>query len=107
MQSGALNTISGNIPNNSGPLTMAHPNQHNRQTQLRRAVYVHVSDLTNSYNIDHVRLEEELARVKQQESTAAMDSHDESERLGVPAELETGYSQRRLSPPKGGYNLCV
>ena len=31
---------------------------------LRRAVYIHVSDLINAYNIDHTKLEEELDRVK-------------------------------------------
>ena len=30
---------------------------------LRRATYVHVSDLTSAYNIDHAKLEEELSRV--------------------------------------------
>lgn len=72
--------------------------------QLRRAVYIHVSDLTNAYNIDHARLEEELIRVQ---SNRDKPSEPSSSRFGVPTELDTSASQKRLQPPRGGYNLCV
>jgi hypothetical protein len=71
---------------------------------LRRAIYIHVSDLTSAYNIDNVRLEEELARVKKDRDNPAEPSTNA--RLGVPTELDT-FSQKRLQPPRGGYNLCV
>lgn len=95
---------------------------------LRRAVYVHVSDLTSAYNIDHVKLEEELARVKtEQEERKLRDEASSCDENvvgasggtastspsaaalgGVPTELDTsGASQRRLQPPRAGYNLCV
>ena len=84
------------------PMSMANTNP--PHPPLRRAVYVHVSDLTSAYNIDHARLEEELKRVK-------MDREKPSEKQtnyrGVPTELDTGLSKQRLQPPRGGYNLCV
>lgn len=78
---------------------------------LRRATYVHVSDLTNVYNIDHAMLEQELKRVK-----AERELEDRQEATGVDEDCDpTGASldpvltspQKRLQPPKGGYNLCV
>ncbi|GKY96043.1 hypothetical protein MPSEU_000564600 [Mayamaea pseudoterrestris] len=83
--------------------------------QLRRANYIHVSDLTNAYNMDHARLDEELARVKAQQvqqkqraSNSKMDaSSSSSSTSGVPTELTTSHAQRRLQPPRSGYNLCV
>ena len=83
--------------------------------QLRRATYVHVSDLTNAYNMDHARLEEELARVKTEEQRkceqvspeASLSSSPSSVPAGLPTELDTSHSQRRLQPPRTGYNLCV
>lgn len=101
---------------NTGAVTASGPNQPARtqqqqvQQQLRRAVYVHVSDLTSAYNIDHARLEEELARVKAEERAreAEVDTTASVKMMGgVPAELDTGASQRRLQPPRAGYNLCV
>jgi len=78
--------------------------QQHQKPQLRRAVYIHVSDLTSAYNIDHTRLEEELNRVKAEQEKP----HDDvADRLGVPTELDTSASQRRLQPPRAGYNLCV
>ena len=75
---------------------------------LRRAVYVHVSDLTSPYNIDHARLEEELARVKAEAEQEEPEEASAAARLGgVPTELDTSYPQKRLQPPRGGYNLCV
>eukprot|EP00977_Amphora_coffeiformis_P010289 scaffold2385_cov178-Amphora_coffeaeformis.AAC.6 len=81
--------------------------------QLRRAVYVHVSDLLSAYNIDHARLEEELLRVKQNKSAAATVPSSESSStgggstLGVPTELDTNPNPKKLQPPRGGFNLCV
>mgnify|MGYP005862319895 CR=1 FL=1 len=82
--------------------------------QLRRAVYVHVSDLLSAYNIDHAKLEEELLRVKQNKTAAAVPSSSEtsskgggSSTLGVPTELDTNPNPKKLQPPRGGFNLCV
>ena len=84
-----------------GPMTMVSTNR----PPLRRAVYVHVSDLTSPYNIDHPRLEEELERVRsEKEDPVEMSS---AARVGIPTELDTSIPQRRLQPPRGGYNLCV
>ena len=72
---------------------------------LRRATYIHISDLTSAYNIDHSRLEEELMRVskdKEQEKASI-----ESTKEGFPTEFDTNQQQRRLQPPRIGYNLCV
>lgn len=110
-------------------------------TSLRRAVYVHISDLTSAYNIDHAMLEEELTRVKREAAAAAAGvarKGDDPSRGGgggasassasgavstiasgaaattasaslggVPTELDTNPSQKRLHPPRAGYNLCV
>jgi hypothetical protein len=97
------------------------PQQQQQQQQLRRAVYIHVSDLTNAYNIDHARLEEELARVNKIRETAAVPAQQNpmnnpnhpnnpaavATRVGIPTELDTSLSQKRLQPPRGGFNLCV
>jgi hypothetical protein len=67
-------------------------------------VYIHVSDLTSAYNIDHARLEEELERVK-----AERENPPETKRAfgGVPSELDTSYPQKRLQPPRRGNNMVV
>jgi hypothetical protein len=85
-------------------------NQPRPQQPLRRAVYIHVSDLTNAYNIDHARLEEELARVKKDREVAI--SNEGTSGTGtttgsIPTELDTSLSQKRLQPPRSGFNLCV
>lgn len=77
------------------------------KAQLRRAVYVHVSDLLSAYNIDHSRLEEELRRVKVNRDQAATARAHGSSSLGVPTELDTSSNQKKLHPPRGGFNLCV
>ena len=69
---------------------------------LRRAVYVHVSDLLAAYNIDHAKLEEELQRVKAGQAAAATTGTG-----GVPTELDTNSNPKKLQPPRGGFNLCV
>jgi len=82
---------------------------------LRRATYVHVSDLTNAYNIDHAVLDQELSRVKaerahrtgQEAATAAALAASVDSAIEAP-DLDPEVSpQKRLQPPKGGYNLCV
>lgn len=86
---------------------------------LRRATYVHVSDLTNVYNIDHAMLEQELTRVNAERElgsdvragTEAIKTSDiEDDPAAAVSELEPALSsapQKRLLPPRGGYNLCV
>jgi hypothetical protein len=89
---------------------------------LRRATYVHVSDLTSAYNIDHARLEQELSRVKAErelldESIVGATTpgrqakkprgEEPGEESSTAADLETVMPQKRLQPPRGGYNLCV
>ena len=85
-----------------------HQNQQQIQptphTQLRRAVYVHVSDLTSAYNIDNTRLDQELKRVKSNRENAV----EPKTRVGASVEMETSTAaQKRLQPPRGGYNLCL
>ena len=74
------------------------------QVRLRRAVYVHISDLTSAYDIDHQKLEEELSRVRAKSSAPSSVPAAAS-----PEDLDTAssYPQKRLQPPRGGYNLCV
>ena len=87
-----------------GPMSVVSPNQ--PRTQLRRAVYIHVSDLTSAYNIDHVRLEEELARVKAEFEHSSGEESSTRSSLGVPTELDTSY-KKRLLPPRSGNNMVV
>lgn len=127
--------------------TQQQQEQEQQQSQLRRAVYVHVSDLTSSYNIDNALLEEQLAKVnamreEKSKTTTTLPSSNSnnttadstssfsdsggggggghgtnnnagnsrfaSRTAGVPTELDTSInSQKRLQPPRGGYNLCV
>jgi hypothetical protein len=100
------------------PLKTTNPesgSQQETRSPLRRATYVHVSDLTNVYNIDHAILDQELSRVKAEREqgtdqaaikvavlAASVDSAVEAQELDPEAS-----PQRRLQPPKGGYNLCV
>jgi hypothetical protein len=109
---------------------------------LRRATYVHVSDLTSAYNIDHAKLEQELSRVnterKSREASlvgggrlgttsrantvnnftvSSEQQHPSSltakaEAAAVVEDLENELTapvsaQKRLQPPRGGFNLCV
>jgi hypothetical protein len=83
---------------------------------LRRATYVHVSDLTSVYNIDHARLEQELSRVKAVLEAVTVPSKSaaigeaevdaKGKSLEVDSSLPSGH-QKRLQPPRGGFNLCV
>ena len=72
---------------------------------LRRAVYVHVSDLLSAYNIDHAKLEEELQRVRRGATTPS--PPPPANAAGVPTELDTTVVTKKLQPPRGGFNLCV
>ena len=84
-------------------MSVVSPNQ--PRAQLRRAVYIHVSDLTGPYNIDHMRLEDELARVKAELENKV--HAVPSPRLGgVPTELDTSF-KKRLQPPRGGNNMVA
>lgn len=86
-------------------MSVVHPNQ--PRIQLRRAVYVHVSDLTSAYNIDHVKLEEELTRVNEELHNLEQENLVVRSNLGgVPTELDTSY-KKRLQPPRGGNNMVV
>lgn len=115
---------------------LQHLVQRHTPTQpLRRAIYIHVSDLLSAYNIDHVKLEQELDRVKvdregsesrtlkatsspvrssgasigsasyKQGTVGSGGSH--SSMGGVPIELDARDHQKRLQPPRGGHNLVV
>jgi hypothetical protein len=69
---------------------------------IRRAVYIHVSDLTSAYNIDHKKLQNELSRVQSVVNRLSISSPTD---LGD--ESVSSVPQNRLQPPRGGYNLCV
>ena len=99
-------------PSNLMHQQQQHPSLGPPKPQLRRAVYVHVSDLLSAYNIDHAKLEEELQRVKQNKNVAAVAPSSESSSAGsstltVPTELDTNPNPKKLQPPRGGFNLCV
>jgi hypothetical protein len=148
-------TSGGADPSAAYAVAMAHHQQQQASASstttpqppaaLRRAVYVHISDLTSAYNIDHAMLEEELTRAKREATTATAaaaanvarkqqlgkrgEGEDDPSRAsseavstiasgsaaaaassslgGVPTELDTNPSQKRLHPPRVGYNLCV
>ena len=85
-------------------LATVTPQQDNSMNRLRRAVYIHVSDLTNAYNIAHAKLEEELARVKAEKENPVVPEPRSA--YGVPTELDTS-EKKRLQPPKGGSNMVV
>lgn len=72
------------------------------QQKLRRPVYIHVSDLTKAYNINHDKLERELLRVNmEREDPAAAAAEFGCLRLDkIPTAL------RGLSQKRRGYNLC-
>ncbi len=105
----------------------ATPSTQQPRPTLRRATYVHISDLTSAYNIDHARLEQELSRVKAERgqsgdaavaasispthsalrSSSAASEVDAVTVPGVASDIETVIPQKRLQPPRGGFNLCV
>jgi hypothetical protein len=88
--------------------------------------------LTSAYNIDHAKLEQELSRVKLERerlgtgqsisgsstgdkigrtSTSGTEVSEEEDDVAdeatSPDDLEAVAPQRRLQPPRGGFNLCV
>jgi hypothetical protein len=100
----------------------------NPSTPLRKAVYVHVSDLVSDFNIDPAKLADEIARIKKAETESAEKSApseppetDENAvdsvnistlRVGTPdSSVETMHhhhsQKQRLQAPRGGFNLCV
>ena len=100
--------------------------QQQQKTPLRRATYIHISDLTSAYNIDNVQLEKEMARVnakrnKLQHASSHKNEQDESSKdddgkTGTPdkdqdQDLDVALGpivhQKRLQPPRGGFNLCM
>ena len=103
------------------PITQQPQQQQSQQQQsprpvLRRATYVHVSDLTSAYNIDHTKLEEELSRVKREreneehQSKPIETTESEADVAGSSVDVDQALAagpQKRLQPPRGGYNLCV
>ena len=95
------------------PLTMTDAMQQPApRLPLRRAVYVHVSDLTNAYNIDHAKLEHELAKVKERNSPDMQDEERDIDLIppggdGDSSVASVPQQQRRLQPPRAGFNLCV
>ena len=92
---------------NPGADAMTNPTaMEGTRPPLRRAVYIHVSDLTSAYNIDHSKLEGELSRVRAEQEQTVEESSSAS-RFAVPTEFDTNPHQKRLQPPKCGYNLCV
>ena len=93
------------------PPASVHPDSTMQQLQtprppLRRATYIHVSDLTSAYNIDHKRLELELARVKVSGLSQYPPSMQPSDMSTDEASV-LSQPQKRLQPPRGGFNLCV
>lgn len=99
------------------PFPMADITQQQQQQQsrfpLRRAVYVHVSDLTNAYDIDHPKLEHELAKVKEANDENAIPEEREVDLTTADGEnsissVPQPRSRRKsLHPPRAGFNLCV
>jgi len=69
------------------PLPTQSTSQQTERQPLRRATYVHVSDLISAYNIDHVQLEREIARVNSKRSkllhTSGTDAATTSEKMGA------------------------
>jgi hypothetical protein len=97
------------------PMTDATNQQQQQRLPLRRAVYIHVSDLTNAYNIDHPKLEQELARVKDgneensipEEREIAIDLTPSGDGDSSIASVPQQPKRQSLHPPRKGFNLCV
>ena len=94
---------------------MPNPSEQTRPG-LRRATYVHVSDLTSAYNIDHALLERELSRVKAEREAATTPDkvpvlgETEVDPSSAASDVDSAIApvpQKRLQPPRGGFNLCV
>lgn len=83
-------------------MTTLNPNQ----PALRRAQYLSVAELIAPYRIEPIALDEELSRLKDQQNKVE-EEPDAIHYDGVPIELDTSLSQKRLQPPRGGFNLCL
>lgn len=74
------------VPSSSSSFPLSpSPQQHQNVIQqqpipLRRATYIHVSDLLSAYNIDHEKLEMELERVKTYNNNKNNDLQEAEER---------------------------
>ena len=79
------------------------------RSPIRRAVYIHVSDLTSAYNIDHKKLQTELDRVIQegQKNNSDRQLLLASSLIEPVDDSRCSAPQKRLLPPRGGYNLCL
>ena len=96
-------------------ITPSTSQQQQQQVPLRRATYIHVSDLTSAYNINNERLEIEMSRVNakrkkdQDRSSSNNESNDRPTQDKDPDLEIVGpiIPQKRLQPPRGGFNLCV
>lgn len=101
------------LPMADAPIQQQRQEQQQQQQQprlpLRRAVYVHVSDLVAPYNIDHRKLEQELARVKNRNDENASPERDLELAPGDDMSVTSVPQQkpRSLHPPRAGFNLCV
>lgn len=74
--------------------------QQRSQQQLRRAAYIHVSDLITSgcfNDIDHEKLEREFARVNDRER---------EENPAVPTPPPAKKMDTRFSQKRHGFNIC-
>mmetsp|Transcript_3356 Transcript_3356/g.4706 ORF Transcript_3356/g.4706 Transcript_3356/m.4706 type:complete len:627 (+) Transcript_3356:399-2279(+) len=91
---------------------------------LRRASYVHVSDLVKTYNIDINRLKAEITKIKSLEEahrnegnkhdampasnlTSEKEKSDNPTSSQKPSFHQRSFHQPKLMPPSGGYNLCL
>ena len=94
---------------------IASPASQQRAGPLRRATYVHVSDLIRAYNIDHEQLERELTRVNaNQNNNRCGESLPDQNQVSMEEvagdrkkTFDTIVPQKRLQPPRGGFNLCA
>jgi len=73
---------------------------------MRRAVYIHISDLTSTYTIDHKKLQNELPRVHA-EKQSILEQPSVSSPPDPSEDSVSSATQKRLQPPRGGFNLCL
>lgn len=106
-------TVASDHPFPMADITQQQQQQQQPRFPLRRAVYVHVSDLTNAYNIDHPKLEHELAKVKEgNEENATPEEREIDLTIGdgensISSVPQHQTRRKSLHPPRAGFNLCV
>ena len=131
--SGGVGILSNATNTSHNIMSPQNQQQQHIRPPLRRATYVHVSDLTSAYNIDHGRLEKELRRVKHDRLASQMNPESRQETATAQAEggtmnsssskasspgdviesspsasqTQNNNANKRLQPPRGGYNLCL